>query len=150
MGPESGNPARDGELNVTSRTDVVDVRQKVRELCESLDFSLSETTRVVTATSELARNIIEFAGSGKISWNMISEKNGTGAVTEKGLELVFKDEGPGIDDLDWAMRDGTSTGDGLGKGLPGAEKLMDEMDVKTDPDLGTRITVKKWSSSGRE
>jgi len=150
MDPNSDDPAREGKLELSSRTDVVDVRQKVRELCKSLNFSLSETTRVVTATSELARNIIEFAGYGKISWSLISEQNRTGAGAEKGLELVFKDEGPGIDDLEWAMRDGTSTGDGLGKGLPGAEKLMDEMDVKTDPESGTRITVKKWSSSGRE
>ncbi len=149
MEPEKATVDSEGCMPINSRTDVVDVRQQIRELCEEMGFSLSETTRVVTATSEMARNIIEFAGTGEIFWEKL-DKEEKGEASRSGLKLVFKDNGPGIDDLEWAMRDGTSTGDGLGKGMPGAEKLMDEMQVDTEKGAGTRITVKKWLGSYRD
>ena len=128
-------------MKITSRTDVVDVRQRVREICGEMGFSLSETTRVVTATSELARNIVEFAGCGEIRWRIL-EKDTNG--NKSGIELIFDDNGPGIDNVDWAMKDGSSTGKGLGKGLPGAEKLMDEMSIETEKGAGTTIKIVKW------
>jgi len=134
-GPDSSY--NNQQMKINSRADVVDVRQKVRKICEQKQFSLSETTRVVTATSELARNIVEFSEEGTISWKILEDDG-------DGIELVFEDEGPGIDDVEWAMQDGNSTGNGLGKGLPGAEKLMDEMQIKTGPEKGTEITVRKW------
>ena len=136
---EDVNASSKGNMKIDSRTDVVDVRSKIRELCDQCGFSLPETTRVVTATSELSRNIVEFAGTGQVTWK-IREGN------RPGIELIFEDEGPGIEDVEWATRDGTSTGNGLGKGLPGAEKLMDEMKIETEVGSGTRITIKKWSN----
>ena len=143
MNTERGPTDLEGRIGITNQTDVVDVRQKVRNLCDSLGFSLAETTRVVTATSELARNIVEFAGSGEIHWRVLNNPG-------SGVELIFEDNGPGIEDLEWAMGDGASTGNGLGKGLPGAEKLTDEMEVDTEPGSGTKITIRKWLNSRQE
>ena len=140
MNPEREPADLEGRIDITNQADVVDVRQKVRSLCDSLGFSLSETTRVVTATSELSRNIVEFAGSGEIGWRVLDNPG-------SGIELIFEDEGPGIEDLEWAMGDGNSTGKGLGKGLPGAKKLTDEMEIDTEPGSGTKITIRKWLNS---
>ena len=137
MNPEIGRSTTKGKMKINSSTDVVDVRQKIREICNDMGFSLAETTRVVTATSELTRNMVNYAGSGEMIWRVLDNPGA-------GIELIFEDGGSGIEDIDWAMQDGTSTGKGLGKGLPGAKKLMDEMEVESKPGNGTRITIRKW------
>jgi len=146
MNPGPDATTLNGKMEIRSDTDVVDIRSKVRDLCNNVGFSLSETTRVVTATSELARNIIEFAETGEVRWKILENYSASAPQEETvGIELTFEDDGPGIEDLEWAMQDGTSTGNGLGKGLPGAKKLMDEMEVESGPGSGTRIILKKWT-----
>jgi len=146
MNPGPDATTLNGKMEIKSYTDVVDIRSKVRDLCNRIGFSLPETTRVVTATSELARNIIEFAGTGEVRWKILENDSASAPQEETvGIELTFEDDGPGIEDLEWAMQDGTSTGNGLGKGLPGAKKLMDEMEVESGPGSGTRIILKKWT-----
>jgi len=136
-----------GTMRINRGTDVVDIRTKIRELCKKLDFSLAETTRVVTATSELARNMVEFAGSGEVHWETLDgRKSSNDRKRKMGIKIVFEDHGPGIENIDWAMQDGASTGNGLGKGLPGTDKLMDDMNIETEPDKGTKITVIKWGN----
>ena len=145
MNSPSNHTALGETMRINRGTDVVDVRTKIRELCKKLDFSLAETTRVVTATSELARNMIEFAGSGEARWEIFDgRKSSYDRKGKIGVKIVFEDEGPGIENIDWAMQDGASTGKGLGKGLPGSEKLMDDMEVETEPGEGTKITIIKW------
>jgi serine/threonine-protein kinase RsbT len=110
----------------------------VRDIAGKIGFGITETTRIITAASELGRNVFKYAGHGEMHWRTL--QNGTAA----GVELRFEDHGPGIADLDTAMREGHSTGGSLGMGLPGAKRLMDEMDVKTIPGGGTTVVVRKW------
>ena len=130
-----------GEVPIESEGDIVLARRHVRELAIATGFSSTDVTRVVTAASELARNIFQYAGKGAMRWRTI-ENNG-----RSGLELQFVDQGPGIADLKLAFQDGYSTGEGLGMGLPGTRRLMDEMDIQSKPGQGTVITIKKWRKS---
>jgi len=127
-----------GELIIDDESDIIVVRKTVREAAASLNFSLSDITRIVTAASELARNVYLYAGSGKVIWQTIDS---AGLV---GIQLTFKDHGPGIRDLEKAMQEGWSTSGGLGLGLPGTRRLMDEMEIDTGGDNGTTIVIKKW------
>ena len=135
------NPASQGEVSIETEGDIVLARRRVRELAIATGFSSTDVTRVVTAASELARNIFQYAGKGAMRWRTI-ENNG-----RSGLELQFADQGPGIPDLNIAFQDGYSTGQGLGMGLPGTRRLMDEMDIQSQPGQGTTITIKKWRKS---
>lgn len=126
------------EVKITSDQDIITVRQVTRTEAKSLGFGITDLTRIITAASELARNIYLYAGSGTMSCRRIT------ANGRQGLELLFEDQGPGIEDLDAAMRQGVSSSRGLGLGLPGARKLMDEMEVQSRPGEGTSIRVRKW------
>jgi len=117
---------------------VVAVRRKVREVAVEAGFGITDVTRVVTAASELARNIYKYAGEGVLRWRHLEEPN------RRGVELEFVDHGPGIADIALAQEQGFTTGEGLGLGLPGARRLMDEMDIQSVVGKGTTIILKKW------
>ena len=118
--------------------DVVIARQQARELAASLGLAGTDLTLLATAISEVARNITTYAGRGVVRIRTV--RKGTRA----GVEVVASDDGPGIVDLDMALRDGYSTGRGLGLGLPGAKRLVDEFDVDTTVGKGTTVTMIKW------
>ena len=129
-------------LRVAIRTeyDIVTARHRVRELCAELHFSTGEQTLVATCVSELARNIVEYAGSGVIIMGLTD-----GAKEERrGIVVIAEDEGPGIPDIELAMKDGYSTSNGLGLGLPGCRRIMDEFEIVSKPGRGTTVTTKKW------
>ena len=130
--------ALDGALAISSESDIVLVRRTVRDTAGRLGFGVTDVTRIVTAASELARNIFLYAGSGVMRWRVL---NTAGDV---GLELRFDDKGPGIADVDAALEPGYSTGGGLGLGLTGAKRLMDEMEIQSKEGQGTSVTVSKW------
>src|SRR5829696_8999050 len=122
-------------LPVRNEHDIVLARQAVRRLAQEAGFGLVDQTKIVTAASELARNAVVYGGGGE----MICEALLDGA--KKGLRLTFKDEGPGIADLSLAMKDGWTSGTGMGLGLSGAKRLVNEFDIDTGPGRGTRVTV---------
>jgi serine/threonine-protein kinase RsbT len=122
---------------VQSEPDVVGVRRRVREVCAQLGFSLVEQTKVVTAASELARNTVIHGGGGMMQIELL---NGP----RTGLRLIFEDRGPGIPDIDLALRDGFTTGSGLGLGLGGAKRLVSDFEVVSRVGEGTRITATRW------
>jgi serine/threonine-protein kinase RsbT len=125
-------------IEVTSDQDVVRVRQMVRTVAVSVKLSLVDQTKLVTAASELARNTLVYGGGGTVEVDRV--ENGR----RSGIRIVFADQGPGIADLDLALTDGYTTGGGLGLGLSGARRLVDEFDIKTAVGQGTSITVTKW------
>jgi serine/threonine-protein kinase RsbT len=124
---------------IRSDEDVVRVRQLVRAVAVAVKLSLVDQTKVVTAASELARNTLVYGGGGSVEVTIVD--NGR----RKGLQIVFDDSGPGIPDLELALTDGYTTGGGLGLGLSGARRLVDEFQIETSAESGTRITVTKWS-----
>jgi serine/threonine-protein kinase RsbT len=129
-----------GKVRIHSEGDIVNVRKTVREISAAAGFSVTDVTRIVTAASELARNIFHYAGSGDMYWQ-------TGQIDGKyGIELLFVDEGPGIEDIEQSMEMGFTTRGGLGLGLPGAKRLMDDMTIRSDAGKGTSIRVRKWTS----
>ncbi|MCG5467366.1 anti-sigma regulatory factor [Micromonospora sp. LAH09] len=125
--------------SVRSDEDVVRVRQLVRAVAVAVKLSLVDQTKVVTAASELARNTLVYGGGGSVEVTTVD--NGR----RKGVRIVFADSGPGIADLNLAMTDGYTSGGGLGLGLSGSRRLVDEFEIETSPETGTRITVTKWS-----
>lgn len=133
------NPSTDTEpLVLASEADVVRVRQAVRTAAVAASLSLVDQTKLVTATSELARNTLVYGGGGRVSVRTVDQDRRRGVLVE------FVDEGPGIPDVDLAMTDGWTSGSGLGLGLSGAKRLVDEFDLDTAPDRGTTIRVTKW------
>jgi serine/threonine-protein kinase RsbT len=118
--------------------DIVTARQKGRTLAATSGFSSTEQTLIATAISEVARNIVVYARRGEITFASL-EQHG-----RRGLMVVARDNGPGIQDMELAMRDGYSTGNSLGMGLPGAKRLMDEFDLASVVGKGTTVTMKKW------
>ncbi|MDG4807247.1 ATP-binding protein [Micromonospora sp. WMMD1120] len=124
---------------IRSDEDVVRVRQLVRAVAVAVKLSLVDQTKVVTAASELARNTLVYGGGGSVEVTVVD--NGR----RKGVQIVFADSGPGIPDLDLALTDGYTTGGGLGLGLSGARRLVDDFQIETSAETGTRITVTKWS-----
>jgi serine/threonine-protein kinase RsbT len=129
---------RHEELPVRQEEDVVRVRQVVRQWTVEMGFSLVEQTKIVTASSELARNTVIHGGGGQVR---LEAHNDAG---RRGLRLTFEDRGPGIADTALALKDGYTTGSGLGLGLGGARRLMDEFNIASAPGEGTRISVAKW------
>ncbi|WP_219471744.1 anti-sigma regulatory factor [Nonomuraea rhizosphaerae] len=127
------------ELPIASNADVVLVRQQVRSAALEVGLSLVDQTKVVTAASELARNALVYGGGGMARVEIV--ENGP----RKGLKLVFSDEGPGIADVEQALTDGWTTGGGLGLGLSGSRRLVDEFDLVSAPSKGTTVTVTKWA-----
>jgi serine/threonine-protein kinase RsbT len=130
---------RTDELEIAASQDVVRVRQLVREAAVSLGFSLVDQTKIVTAASELARNTHDYGGGGRFRLDVLA--NGT----RQGLRLVFEDDGPGIPDVERALQDGYTTGGGLGMGLGGARRLVNELQIDSRPGQGTRITAIRWA-----
>jgi serine/threonine-protein kinase RsbT len=126
------------KVRIISDRDIVVARQKGRAMAANLGFSLGDSTLIATAISELARNIISYAGEGMVAMNVIYDSR------REGLLIVASDEGPGISDIPRALRDGFSTSGSLGIGLPGVRRLMDEFAIESQPGRGTTITVKKW------
>jgi serine/threonine-protein kinase RsbT len=123
---------------VTSDDDLVVARREGRILAEKLGFSTSEATLVATAISELARNIVSYARRGEIQVGLVHNGN------KHGINIVARDEGPGILNIELAMREGYSTSGGFGIGLPGVRRIMDEFDIASDAGRGTTITITKW------
>ena len=127
---------------VRQDTDIVLACQKGRALAERVGIKGDNQVVVVIAISEVARNIINYAGCGEIILDVI------GRDGRRGISIVARDEGPGISDVEKALEDGYSTGGGLGLGLAGARRLMDEFEVKSQPGKGTTITMAKWGHGG--
>jgi serine/threonine-protein kinase RsbT len=125
-------------ISVRSASEVVSVRHLVRKWAVEIGLSLVEQTKIVTAASELARNMIDYGHGGTMTAEMLDEG------LRKGLRLVFEDQGPGIPDLEAALRDGFTTGGGMGLGLGGAKRLSNEFDVKSAPGQGTRVMIARW------
>ncbi|PRY45122.1 anti-sigma regulatory factor [Umezawaea tangerina] len=126
------------ELPIVSDEDVVRVRQAVRGYAQQVRLSLVDQTKLVTATSELARNTLVYGGGGSARIEVVTD-NG-----REGIRASFQDEGPGIPDLTLALADGWSSGKGMGLGLSGARRLVDEFDLDTEVGRGTTVTVVKW------
>jgi serine/threonine-protein kinase RsbT len=126
------------ELSVRSDQDVVMARQLVRKLSQEMGFSLVDQTKLVTAASELARNARIYAGGGVMRWEKLQE----GARI--GLRLTFEDQGPGIPDVDLALKDGWTSGNGLGMGLSGAKRLVQDFDLQTTVGVGTKVVIARW------
>ena len=127
-----------GELPLRNQNDIVLGRQAVRRLAQEQGFSLVDQTKLVTAASELARNALIYGGGGELKW----EKLVDGA--KRGVRLVFEDHGPGIADIGQAMTGGWTSGNGLGLGLTGARRLVNEFELQTTVGLGTRVTIARW------
>jgi serine/threonine-protein kinase RsbT len=130
---------KDETLELRATEDIVRVRQVARAWAVALGFSLVDQTKIVTATSELARNTIEHGRGGKVRLRTI--ENGT----RRGLRLDFVDTGPGIDNVELALRDGYTTGTGLGLGLSGSRRLVNEFEIESRPGKGTRVSVTRWA-----
>ncbi len=125
-------------LLIREDTDIVLARQRVRAVASELGFSSTDQTLIATAVSELTRNILTYAQQGELLVRKVA------VMDRQGIEIVASDKGPGIADLQAAMRDGYSTGGGLGLGLPGTKRLVDEFEIQSQPAEGTTITIRKW------
>lgn len=129
--------ADEGSLTITTEDDIVTARTTIREVVRDLGFGVTDVTRIVTAVSELARNVYLYADEGTMSWHRRSDGD------QDVFVIVFDDDGPGIDDLDQALLKGYSTSEGMGLGLSGTETLMDEFDIESGPEQGTTVTIGK-------
>ena len=125
-------------LQLNNEADIVYVRQAVRKLTQEIGFGLVDQTKLITAASELARNTVKYAGNGTMRWEILERE------AKKGLRLCFEDQGPGIPDIALAMRDGWTSGGGLGLGLSGAKRLVNEFEIESAPNQGTRVTITRW------
>ncbi|TBN42375.1 anti-sigma regulatory factor [Pseudomonas sp. BGI-2] len=128
-----------GTQPIQIEQDVVLARQTARKLATECGMRLIDLTKLVTAVSELARNTMVYGGGGDMDWQILDENS------RVGLRLTFRDEGPGIPDIKLAMTDGWTSGSGLGLGLTGAKRLVDEFELDTEPGKGTRITITRWT-----
>jgi len=130
--------AAEVKISIESELDIVTARQKGRELAAGLGFSGTDQTLLATAISEVARNIVSYAGRGEIVFTSLNEDG------RPGIMVVAQDQGPGISNVEQAMRDGYSTGNSLGVGLPGTRRLVDDFALASTPGVGTTVTLKKW------
>ncbi|MBN2379896.1 anti-sigma regulatory factor [candidate division WOR-3 bacterium] len=117
--------------------DIIKARSAVKDVAEKLGFGIVDRTRISTAVSELARNIYLFAKEGDVQIEELSNPH-------KGIRITFIDHGPGIEDIDLALKDGWSSSNGMGKGLPGARRLVDLMEIESQPGKGTTVIIEKW------
>jgi len=127
-------------LDIRSSDDVVRVRQQTRVLAVEAGLSLVDQTKIITAASELARNTLDYGGGGEVCMEILE----TGG--RRGLRLTFEDRGPGIPDLQSALKDGFSTGTGLGLGLGGARRLSNEFSIESTVGVGTKVTIARWKA----
>jgi serine/threonine-protein kinase RsbT len=126
------------ETRVSAEHDIVTARVRAKALAEALGFGYMDQTRIATAVSELARNALQFGGGGRVKLCQAAVEG------KRGIEIVVEDKGPGIQNLELAIKGGHSTGGGLGLGLSGSRRLMDEFNIETAPNKGTTVTVRKW------
>jgi serine/threonine-protein kinase RsbT len=128
----------EGKAPLRSEHDIVLARQQVRRLTQELGFTLVDQTKMVTAASELARNALVYGRGGDMHWEIVQRE------AARGLKLLFADEGPGIPDMALAMTDGWTSGNGLGMGLTGAKRLVNEFAIDSRVGAGTRVTIVRW------
>jgi serine/threonine-protein kinase RsbT len=126
------------QRTVQSAEDVVAIRQAVRQRAVELGFNLVDQTKIVTAASELARNTLQHGGGGRVTIDAVED------FGRRGIRLTFEDEGPGIPDVELAMKDGFTTGGGLGLGLSGARRLSNDFSIESTVGKGTRVTITRW------
>lgn len=136
-GARLGMP-RDEKMSIQSSADIVLVRQAVRQFAVELGFRLVDQTKIVTAASELARNTLDYGGGGTVKLEALEEGS------RRGMRLTFEDSGPGIADIELALKDGYTTGGGLGLGLSGTKRLVNEFNIVSHVGEGTCITITKW------
>ncbi len=129
---------REGSIPLRNEADIVASRQKVRGLAQELKFSLVDQTKLITATSELSRNTVTYGGGGEMEWAIV-ERDG-----KAGIKLQFRDQGPGIADLELALTDGWTSGRGMGLGLSGSRRLVHEFHIESTPGAGTCVSVTRW------
>jgi serine/threonine-protein kinase RsbT len=132
-------PLQSRSIALENEHDIAVARGEVRNVSAAIGFRLVDQTRLATVASELARNVVKYAGRGQMILQPTEAPLG-----RVGLRLIFEDRGPGIPDINAAMRDGFTTGRGLGKGLPGSKRLVDEFHIESSVGVGTRITVTRW------
>ncbi len=130
--------AESKRVMVHNDLDIVSARVEGRNLAKRLGFGVIDQARIATAISELARNLVLYADGGQISLQALEEGG------RRGIQIVCSDEGPGIADIDLVMQDGYSTQRGLGMGLPGTRRLMDEFEIESQVEVGTTVTIRKW------
>jgi serine/threonine-protein kinase RsbT len=127
-----------GSMPLAGENDIVMSRQAVRKLAQALKFTLVDQTKMITAASELSRNTVVYGGGGQMHWEVLTQGLKTG------LKLMFEDHGPGIPDVAQALTDGWTSGKGLGMGLSGSRRLVNEFDIHTELGVGTRVTIVRW------
>jgi serine/threonine-protein kinase RsbT len=127
-----------GSMPLAGENDIVMSRQAVRRLTQALKFTLVDQTKMITAASELSRNTVVYGGGGQMHWQVLTQGLKTG------LKLTFEDHGPGIPDVAQALTDGWTSGKGLGMGLSGSRRLVNEFDLHTEVGVGTRVTIVRW------
>jgi serine/threonine-protein kinase RsbT len=125
-------------MPLAGENDIVASRQTVRRLTQMLKFSLVDQTKMITAASELSRNTVVYGGGGEMRWQVLAQG------VKSGLKLEFEDQGPGIPDVAQAMTDGWTSGKGLGLGLSGSRRLVNEFDIRTAAGAGTCVTIVRW------
>jgi len=128
------------EALIVREQDVVPLRNRVKEYGVKMGMSILNQTKLITATSELVRNLLKYGGGGKVIIESVSSGR------DNGVRVTFIDNGPGIVDISLAMKDGYSTGKSLGLGLPGTKRLVNEFDIKSEPGNGTTVTITKWKN----
>lgn len=134
----------DARLPILGEDDIVLSRQRAREVARQLGFGAVDQSRIATAVSELTRNVVRYATDGRGEVTIRAITSSGGAREQVGIEIIVADEGPGISDVDQALRDGFTSGGGMGMGLPGTRRLMDEMSIDSAVGRGTTITIRKW------
>ncbi len=127
-------------MSITREVDVIPFRNRLKEYAVKIGMSLVNQTKIITAGSEIARNMLKYAGGGKVTIEVVSKGR------ENGVRLIFKDEGPGIKDITLAMKDGYSTAKSLGLGLPGTKRLVSEFNIDSVIGKGTTVTITKWKN----
>lgn len=133
-------PLAKDSIAIAKEQDVVLFRNRVKEYAVKIKMGLVNQTKLITAASELVRNMLRYANGGNTLIEVVSRGR------DNGIRLTFKDEGPGIANIELAMRDGYSTGKSLGLGLPGTKRLVNEFDIKSEPGKGTTVTIIKWAN----
>lgn len=128
----------EGAMPLRSEQDIVLCRQAVRKLTQELKFSLVDQTKMITAASELSRNTVVYGGGGEMRWQTLADGS------RAGLRLFFEDQGPGIPDVALALTDGYTSGKGMGVGLSGSKRLVNEFDIRTAVGQGTCVTITRW------
>jgi serine/threonine-protein kinase RsbT len=128
-------------IALAGEADIIAARQRAREVARGLGFGIVDQSRITTAVSELARNVVRYATASR---GEVRIRELQTPIRGIGMEIVVRDEGPGIEDVQTAMREGFTSGNGLGMGLPGTKRLMDEMEIVSEPGRGTTVTIRKW------